>query len=65
MTLDAETIHEIVHNELPRALYNDPTVRRAVWQLAREISPMVAPRADKVAHEPGIEVYSYAEDVKP
>lgn len=39
MTLDAETIREIVRSELPRALYNDPAVRRAVWQLAREDFP--------------------------
>jgi len=39
MTLDAETIREIVRSELPRTLYDDPAVRRAVWQLAREDFP--------------------------
>ncbi|MBP8291956.1 MAG: hypothetical protein KAX65_04235 [Caldilineaceae bacterium] len=34
MTVDAETIREIVRNEILRALREDPDVRRAVWLIA-------------------------------
>ena len=36
MSVDSETIREIVRQELPLALQDDPAVRRAVWQLARD-----------------------------
>lgn len=36
MAVDTETIREIVRSELPRALHDDPAVRRAVWEVARE-----------------------------
>lgn len=36
MTLDIDTIREIVRSELPRAVREDAEVRRAVWQVARD-----------------------------
>jgi hypothetical protein len=33
MTVDAETIREIVRNEIVRSFREDPDVRRAVWLL--------------------------------
>ena len=36
MTLDVDTIREIVRSELPRAVLEDAEVRRAVWQVARD-----------------------------
>jgi hypothetical protein len=36
MTIDLDAIREIVRSEIPRALSDDPVVRRAVWQVARD-----------------------------
>ncbi len=36
MTLDVDTIREIVRSELSRAVLEDAEVRRAVWQVARD-----------------------------
>ncbi|MFO7633963.1 MAG: hypothetical protein R6W76_15565 [Caldilinea sp.] len=35
MTLDIDSIREIVRSEIPRALSEDPEVRRAIWLGAR------------------------------
>lgn len=54
MTVDTETIREIVRQEIPQALQEDPAVRRAVWQLARdEFADKVDPgrRFDQVLAE--------------
>lgn len=36
MTLDLDAIREIVRDEIPRALTEDPVVRRAIWRVARD-----------------------------